>query len=301
MMVQRSGMGWRRGIAVSALAGLLAAGPALAAGDSLAQDMTSRLEKEGYAVQQEGRDQLRLKRDGKDVGMVDLGNLREICSKQPQSCETQKQRRVGMQREAQDKTNAKLAPQEVRVIVRPDGYRAAIENQMRAFAQGKSAEEKRKIAEALPMLRDLGPGFVIGWAQDSANGISPISATQMKEAGLTAADLERLGGANLRHEKVDTLQSAGDKFPGVFVSHGNDYLSNVLVDDAFWRRVAGAQADNAAAACLPARHELFVYVPALDPQRRVDFDNLCRRLAQNAAPAFSDRVVRRKDGRWLFN
>ena len=294
-----------RGAAASlALLALAALSPLTARADALADDMTARIEKAnpGVAVQVQAPDRLVLRRDGKDIGLLDLGNLREICSKHPPSvCEEQKQRRVSARHLIAQNDKRPLAPASIRPIVRPTAYRAAVDAQLPQMTQGKSAEDKRKAAESRPMLNDLGHDFVSGWAEDSADGMSPISASRMKDAGLTVADLDRLGAANLRQEQVAPLQPAGRPYPGVFATRGNDYLPSVLVNEAFWQRVAGAQAARDVAVCMPARHELFVHVPALDPSRTIDFPALCQRLAQNAAPAFSDRVVRRVGGRWLLN
>lgn len=282
--------------------GVLASAPAHA--DALAADMKARIEKAnpGVSVRVEGQDQLHLRKAGKSVGMMDLGNLREICEKHAANlCEEQKQRRVNLQHVLAEADEKPLAPNSVRPIVRPDSYRSAIDTQVARLGQGQSADEKRKMADSLPILNNLGRGFVHGWAEDSADGMVPISASRMKEAGLTTADLARLGSVNLKQERVEPLKPGGARHPGVFATRGNDYLPSVLVDEGFWQRVAGPQAGKDVSVCLPARHELFVHVPALDPSGRVDFAALCRQLAQNAAPMFSDRVVRRVGGQWLLN
>lgn len=276
----------------------------LAQADALTDDMKARFEKAlpGVSVRVGDRDQLHLREGDKDVGIVDLGNLREYCRKQSASaCENQKQRLTSSEHLRPDGGERQLAPQSVRPIVRPVGFRAAIQKQVARLEQGKSTEEKRKMAESLPMLNDLGPHFVVGWAEDSANSMSPISASRMKSAGLTTSDLDRLGAANLRQEKPAPLEPAGAKYPGIFATHGNDYLSSVLLNEEFWKRVAGAQAGKDLFICLPARDELYVYVPALDTTNRIDFVTLCHGLARDAAPMFSDHVVRRVGQKWLLN
>lgn len=274
------------------------------AADPLAQDMKQRLEQAstGVAVRIEGPDQLRVLRDGKPAGVLDLGNLRQVCAKVSGSdCERQKQRLATLSIQALAPAGASLQADSVRPIVRPTAYRSAIDAQLAQVVKSQPGVDRQKATESAPLLMDLGPDFVHGWAEDSEHGMRPISATRMKEARLSAEDLARLGSANLQRETVTPVRPAGDKYPGVLSTRGNDYLPSVLVDEAFWRRVAGPLADKNVTVCLPARHELVIYDPAQDTSGATDFKALCQRLAQNAAPSFSTRVVRRAERRWLLN
>jgi hypothetical protein len=278
------------------------AAPATAA-DALAQDMKARLEKSDPAlsVQIEGQDRLVLKKDGKNAGMMDLANLREICAKStPAVCADQKQRRVELQGQANALGRPPFSREALRLVVRPAGYGQAVERQLARVAQGGSASEQAKVRESVPMLRSLGPYFVMAWVQDFAQAMTPVSIAAMKESGLSTAELDRLGADNLRLEQVTPLKPLG-KAPSVLSTEGNDYLSSILVDEAFWQRVAGPHAQEDVAVCLPARHELMVYVPALDASKGIDFPKMCAAMAQSAAPTFSDRVIRRANRQWLLN
>lgn len=278
------------------------AAPATAA-DALAQDMKARIEKSDPAlsVQIEGQDRLVIKKDGKSAGLMDLANLREICAKStPAVCADQKQRRVDLQGRANAVGGPAFSREALRLVVRPVGYGQAVERQLARMAQGGSASEQAKVRESVPVLRPLGPHFLKAWVQDSAQGMTPVSTATMKDSGLSTAELDRLGADNLRLEQVAALKPLG-KAPSVLSSEGNDYLPSVLVDEAFWQRVAGPHAQEDVAVCLPARHELMVYVPALDTSKSIDFPKMCAAMAQSAAPTFSDRVIRRANRQWLLN
>lgn len=300
-----SALSWGSALSVArrALIALVAhsASQTLAADDGLAQDMKSRFEKQGLTVRIVGRDRLDLTQGGQNVGTVFLGNLRDICARQgATACEDAKVRRVQGQREATGSDHDRVTAAQVRAVVRPTGYLRAVEEQMLQMSQGKTPEERHKLREGTPISRSLGPDFVVAWVQDTGNNMLAISASSLKASGLSQDELERVGTANLRHEQIRPLV-ADANHPGIYVAEGNDYLSSVLIDEPFWQRVAGPLAAKDVSVCMPARHELFVYVPSLDPKGRVNFTNACRALAQNAAPTFSDRVVRRVNGRWLFH
>lgn len=276
--------------------------PAQAA-DALAQDMKARLQRSDPALDIviEAPDRLRLHKAGEDLGVVELGNLREICAKQPGAvCEQQKQRRVALQTQVEDLTSERIPLSELRLVVRPADFQASVQRQLETLAQGKSAAERAKLMESGPVLRPLGAHFSKGWVRDSELGMALLSPAQVRSSGLTEGELDRIGAANLEREEIDPL-TAQDGYPGVFATQGNDYLPSALVDEALWQRVAGRHGRSDAAVCLPARHELLVYLPELDPKRRVDFEAMCTTMAQGAAPTFSSRVVRRSGGRWQLD
>ena len=170
---------------------------------------------------------------------------------------------------------------------------------MRQAAVKPTDPNAKDPATQKPVFRPLGSGLVRTWVEDQPSTMALISPDRMRSAGLTEADLDRLGTDNLKQEDIQPLRAAGAKYPGVFSSTGNNYLASVLLDEPFWKRVAGPQADKDLQLCLPARDELYVYVPELDPSATINFADSCRRLAQNA-PTFSDRVIHRKGGRWQF-
>ena len=263
--------------------------------------MKSRFEKQGLTVRIVGRDRLDLTQRGQTVGTVFLENLRDICARQSATaCEDAKVRRVQGQREVTGGDHDRVALAQVRTVVRPTSYLRAIEKQLRQTNPSNTPEEQRKLREGTPISRPLGPDFVVALVQDTGNNMLAISASSLKTSDLSQGELERVGTANLRHEHIRPLVADADH-ASIYVTEGNDYLSSVLIDEPFWHRVAGPLAGKDVSVCMPARHELFVYVPSLDPKGGVNFTNACRALAQNAAPTFSDRVVRRVNGRWLFN
>jgi hypothetical protein len=245
-------------------------------------------------------DQLQVFKDGQRTGLVDLRNLREFCAKQPAAaCDAQKARSASISGEATaGGADAPALKDQLRLIVRPAGYRQAVEAQLAQMARDKSAQERGKISASMPLLRPLGAAFVIGWAKDTPNGMSPLSEAEIRKTGLAQAEMERISAANLLREAIAPMHPASARFPGVHATAGNDYLPSVLADEAFWTRVAGPLAAMEVSICLPARHELYVYVPQQDPARQVDFARLCGNLARDTAPTFFTRPIPRVGGKW---
>jgi hypothetical protein len=266
---------------------VLAHSPAWSAADALAADMKARLEKAYPNITVEIKpadDQLQLLNQGKMVAAANLINLREICQNRPQNdCEKQKQLFVAAVGDALNNTKSDaFSTQNLRLIVRPADYQQTIGPNF--------------------LFRPLGKHFIVGWAQDTASSMSPVSVAEMKASGLSTAELDKISAANLVREKTDPLkQPASKDYPGVFSTQGNDYLPSVLADEPFWKRVAGPYADEKVAICLPRRNQLAVYVPRLDPAKVVDFTRLCQNLAHSATPTFSNVAVWRINGKWQLD
>lgn len=281
---------------------LLAAGLApLASGwaqDRLAADMMKRLNQRypDLEVRLEDADRIDLLEGGKSIAVLDLGNLREICRKNVDACEEQKVRRIDLVKQLRDgKSGFQLA--KVRAVLRPAAYVEGIRRQFEEMKRGKSADEIAKIEESLPVHRPFGSAFVRMWVQDHPTGMSPVSADELKRGKLSVEDLDRASAANLLQEEVPALEQT-KAHPALWVSAGNDYVGSVFLDEALWRRVAGARAGEEVAACLPERHMLIAYFPRLDPRREIDVVRLCRRAATDGAPSFSEHVLRRINDNW---
>jgi hypothetical protein len=280
------------------LAGGLAPLASAWAQDRLATEMMKRV-KQRYPdleVRLEDADRIELLEAGKGIATLDLGNLREICRKNADACEEQKARRIDLVAQLRGgKSGFQLA--KVRAVLRPTTYAEGIRQQFDDMKRGKSADEIAKIEESLPLQRPFGSAFVRMWVQDFPTGMSPVSADELKRAKLGVEDLDRASAANMLQEEVPALEQT-KAHPALWVSAGNDYVGSVFLDEALWRRVAGARARDEVAACLPERHTLIAYFPRLDPRREVDIVQLCRRAATDGAPSFSGHVLRRINDNW---
>jgi hypothetical protein len=217
------------------------------------------------------------------VTTANLVDLRKACQNQPNNCEAAKRRFVATV--GQTLTNIKVAAlfrENLRLIVRP-------------------ADSQRPLGPGF-LFRPLGKHFTVGWAQDAPNSMVLVSTADTKASGLSTAELDKIGAANLLKEKTDPLAPTDSKkYPGVFSTQGNDYLSSVLVDEPFWKQVAGPYANEDVAICLERRNQLVVYVPRLDPAKAINFTHLCERLAQSVTPPFSGVAVWRSKGKWQLN
>jgi len=280
-------------------------GPAWSA-DALAEDMKMQIEKTYpniFVKIETSDDRLDLYENEKVVSVIYLSNLRKICQKSdPATCLAQKKSFITMNAQLLGKIkDDDFSRQNLRLVVRPADYKKAIESQLKKIAQSTPDLEKEKLFQSVPFLRSLGNNFFIGWAQDSPVSMMLISEAQMKKHGLSVSEMDEIGSTNLMQEKIIPIQPASKEYPSIFATHGNDYLSSVLVSEPFWKKVGEAYSDKEVAICLPKRDELFVYIPELDPAHAIDFSRLCSKLAQDAAVTFSDVMIRRVGGKWLLN
>lgn len=281
------------------LLGAALAAFAVQAQDALSSDLVSRLRQRypGLDIRAEGTETVTVREGGKEVAILDLGNLRAICAQDAQACEEQKRRRVEMVGQMRDKQMPGFSLASVRAVVRPAGYVEAVRRQFDEMKRGKPADEARKIDEAMPISRPLGRGFVRMWVQDSPGGMSPLSQRDLDREKLSLQALDRASTANLQQEEVPPLE-ATRLHPSVWVSGGNDYVSTVWLDEPLWRRVADKLAGEDAVTCVPERHVLIAYFPRLDPRKEIDPARLCRQAADRAPVAFSDQPVPRINDNW---
>lgn len=270
--------------------------------DALALDMKARIEQRfpHLKVEPDGNDRLLVKQDGKTVAVPQLGNLRDICSSDATACETQKNIRLQMLADMLNPKHELPGSASVRSVVRPVSYKRAVEQQLAKFKENKTGLDAAAVDDAVPLMEPLGSHFVRMWVRDTPTGMFPISKAQLKELRTTVSELDRISSDNLQMEKIASLM-VSKVHPAIYNSSGNDYVSSVLIDAALWKRVAKGLSGEEVSVCFPARIALVAYFPQFDTEKRVDFAALCRALSEQAAPQFSDHVVRRVGDNWLID
>jgi len=282
-----------------AFAALLAATLAHGADDALTGDMVQRLRRAypSLEVRVRSADLLEMFEGGKSVLQLDLGNLRAICAARPSDCEAQKDRRVQFVATARSDRRPPFALGDVRAVLRPADYLANVRQQFERMGKPNTPDEAAKLESSMPVSAPFGAGFVRMWVQDSPTGMSPLSRARVEEQKLTTADLDRASAENMRNEAVPPLRQS-PQHPALWFSIGNDYVSSVMVDEALWKRVAGALAGREVAVCFPEREALLAYFPHLDPKGDIDPVQLCRNAASRGAVPFSNQSIRRINDNW---